>query len=167
VPLPAPFSAPAVAQAIVAAAPPGWRLVRTRQDRLPRGQHWDDEYRKRWHGGEELTLTGPTKIAVSVPPKEFKAVESLELWILPNTYPDGSLYMALFACQMADRIFRDGSVAIYALTSRYDGTDDLDGMCGDIYSETSPLPRSAHGLAISWESYRTDIAGALQRRSPH
>jgi hypothetical protein len=162
VPLAAPFSDPAVAQAIVAAAPPGWRLVRTDRDQLPRGQHWDDEYRKHWHGGEELTLAGPTKIAVSVPPKEIEAIESLELWILPSTYPDGSLSLDLFGCQIADRIFRDGSVTIYALTSRYDGTDDLDSMCGDVYSETSILRPPTKGLPISWKSYRTDIAGALR-----
>src|SRR3982074_281066 len=82
VPLAAPFSDPTVAPAIVAAAPPEWRLIRTDQDQLPRGQHWDDEYRKHWHGGEELTLTGPTKIAVSAPPREIEAIEALELWVL-------------------------------------------------------------------------------------
>jgi hypothetical protein len=162
IPLAAPFSDSAVAQAIVAAAPPGWRLVRTDRDRLPRGQHWDDGYRDHWHGGEELTLAGPTKIAVSAPPKQIEAIESLEVWVLPSTYPDGSLSMDLFGCQMADRIFRDGNVAIYALTSRYDATDDLDSMCGDVYSETSILPRSTQGLPISWTSYRIDIARALQ-----
>src|SRR5260370_23366831 len=57
VPLAAPFSDPTVVLAIVAAAAPGWRLVRTGQDQLPRGQHLDDEYRNHWHGGEVTRLT--------------------------------------------------------------------------------------------------------------
>ena len=161
VPLAAPFSDPAVAQAIVAAVPAGWRLARTDRDQLPRGQHWNDGYRDHWHGGEELTLTGPTKIAVSTPPREIDAVEALEVWILPGTYPDGSLAMALSACQMADQIYRDGRVTIYALTSRYDGQKDIDGLCGDVYSETSALGRPTKGLPISWKSYGRDIATAL------
>jgi hypothetical protein len=162
VPLAAPFSDPTAVQAIAAGAPPGWRLVRTDQDQLPRGQHWDDEYRKHWHGGEELTLTGPTKIAISTPPKEINAIESLELWILPSTYPDGSFSLDLFGCQIADRIFRDGRVTIYGLTSRYDGTNHLDSMCGDTYLEASILGPPTKGLPISWKSYKIDIAGALR-----
>jgi hypothetical protein len=162
VPLAAAFSDPTAVQAIVAVAPRGWRLVRTDQDQLPRGQHWDDEYRKDWHGGEELTLTGPTKVAVSASPKEIEAIEALELWILPSTYPDGSLSLDLFGCQTADRVFRDDRVTIYTLTSRYDGTHDLDSICGDAYSETSILGPPTKGLPISWKSYKIDIAGALR-----
>jgi hypothetical protein len=45
------------------------------------------------HGGEQLTLTGPTKITVRDPSVEkIEAIESPELWILPSTYPDGTLY---------------------------------------------------------------------------
>jgi hypothetical protein len=163
VPLAAPFSDPAVPHAILAVVPPDWRLVRTDRDQLPRGQHWDDEYRNHWHGGDELTLAGPAKIAISAPPKAIEAVESLEVWILPSTYPEASLSLNLFGCQIAERIFRDNGVAIYALTSRYDGVDNIDSMCGDAYSETSKLPPSREGLPISWRSYRTDIAKALGR----
>jgi hypothetical protein len=163
VPLAAPFSDPAIVKAIVAIAPPGWRLVRTDRDQLPRGQHLDDDYRKHWHGGDELTLAGPTKIAVSASPHDIEAVESLEVWILPSTYPDAPLYFDLFGCQVAERIFKDHRVTIYALTSRYDGIDNIDNMCGDVYSETSTLHPSASGLPVSWKSYKVDVAKALQR----
>jgi hypothetical protein len=75
--LTAPFSDPDVAQAIVAVAPPEWRLVRTDRDQLPRGQHWDDDYRKHWHDGDELTLAASMKIAVSVPPGSVDLAEYL------------------------------------------------------------------------------------------
>jgi hypothetical protein len=163
VPLAAPFSDPAVAQAIVAAAPAGWRLVRAAQDQVPAGQHLDDGYRGHWHGGEALTLAGPTKVVVADPPRKIDAVESLEVWILPSTYPDGAAAMALFACQMAEKIYRDGRVTIYALTSRDDGSRTLDGLCGDVYSETSVLGPPKKSLPISWSSYGSDIAAALRR----
>jgi predicted outer membrane lipoprotein len=162
VPLAAAFSDPGIVQKIIGVAPPPWRIARVDHDQLPRGQHWDDDYSKHWHGGEELTLTGPTKVMVEDPPKEIEAVESLELWILPATYPDGSLAFDLFGEQMATEIFRDDRVSIYALTSRYDGKNTLDNDVSDVYSEKSILGPPTKGLPISWKSYEADIAGALR-----
>jgi hypothetical protein len=161
-PLGARFSDPVIVREIVAAAPAGWRLARVDQDEVPRGQHWDDDYRQHWHGGEQLTLTGPTKVTASAPPQEIEAIESLELWILPGTYPDGSLQLNLFAYQTADAIFRDGRVVIYALTSRYAESGSLDNMVSDVYSEKSIFGPSTKGLPISWKSYEVDIARALR-----
>ena len=162
VPLTAAFSDPAIAHKIIGAAPPGWRLVRMDQDQLPRGQHFGDGYRNHWHGGEELTLTGPTKVVIEAAPKDIEAVEALELWILPGTYPDGSLDFDLFGYQMAEQIFRDDRVSIYALTSRFDGKNCVDSYISDVYSEKSVLKPSRSGLPISWKSYETDIPEALR-----
>lgn len=155
IPLAEPFSDPAVVQKIVGALPPGWRIAKIEEDRLPNGQHWDDGYRLHWHGGEELTVTGPTEISVLEPPMPAKAVESLELWIMPGTYPDESLDFALFATQIASAIYRDGKVAVYAVTSRYDGHRSLDQHVSDVYQEQSTLAPSKDGLAISWTSYKS------------
>jgi hypothetical protein len=70
--------------------------------------------------------------------------------------------MALFGCQIENEILRDHRVAIYALTSRYDGIDDIDGMCGDAYAEMPTLGPATKGLPISGKSCGNDIARALR-----
>jgi hypothetical protein len=162
IPLAEPFSDQTIVHKIVGALPSGWLVAKLEEDQLPSGQHWGDDYRTHWHGGEKLTLAGPTEIVVGSPPEAIKAVESLELWIMPSTYPDGSLEFALFAYQTAGEIYRDRKVAVYALTSRYDGHRNLDHYVSDVYQETSPLAPAKDGLAISWTSYKADISKALR-----
>src|SRR5215472_12762651 len=50
-----------------------------------------------------------------------RAVESLELWMMPSSYPDRTPDFALIGYQTARVIYRDRKVAVYAVTSRYDG----------------------------------------------
>jgi hypothetical protein len=164
IPLAEPFSDPIAVQRIVEALPPGWRVAKIEEDQLPNGQHLDDDYRMHWHGGEELTLAGPTEIVIQFlnMPEPINAVESLELWIMPSTYPDGAPALAFFAYQIASEIYRDGKVAIYALTSRYNGHGSLDKYVSDVYREQSALAPVRSGLPISWTSYEADIAKALR-----
>lgn len=86
----------------------------------------------------------------------------MELWILPGTYPDEPLEIAPFATQIASEIYRDGKVAVYKLTSRFDGERSLDPHVSYVYREQSALAPAKSGLAISWTSYKADIGRALR-----
>lgn len=164
--------APSLARAQIEArlqsvVPSGWSIVERIDGAPPYGIGVAPAQRQAFR---KLTLVGPERIMVSgyyckggsFCPQPIASREALELWLAPEATARTAGDAAM-TTRGASVVASGHGWTLFALTSRYNGKVlDFNGGFTDSSSETSRLPKASSDLPLSWKSWRSDLAGAMQ-----
>jgi hypothetical protein len=157
------YTNPTVRDRLVASAPQSWSLVETKEDQVPFGHHWSDGYKG--HGGTKLVLLGPTPVSFHWRDQAGQwhddriARESLEIWILPAEYREGRY--GFHDPIPPDLVAATRTVRVYARPShRLNSEGEFESYLKRA-AETSWPQSPYNGAAVSWTTWKKDLANAI------
>lgn len=146
--------------------PPGWELVETKDNEIPWGHYWGQEYKGK--RGKLLVFRGPTDVQFNWQDRNENwhkislAKEVLEIWIMPPGYHESwKRFFNIHRPQPAVDIFESNSTSIFAHpTHRITDESKFKELLNQ--AKTTSWPESPHnGGKISWTAWEADLAKAL------
>ena len=155
--------------AVVAALPPGWTVVKQKSGEIPYGHHWGENYT-----GPRGTLviakgTRPVNAEFSDANGKWQpvhvATESLEIWLMPSNYSDSSFgWLAIGRPIQPTVILNHGPIKVYArpshlLLSEKDFNDLLSKFSGVRWPDS---PVNSPEL-LTWKDWRLKLRKAIEK----